>query len=262
MIKKVFALASVSALMGVVMAAGAAGCSSNETGVAPTENDAGVKDASGDRGVPKTGEEEEEEEEGCAAKKQVDAKSFPYTKAAKSPGACSNDELKALTKYYSENPQDPSIAEWSKTVSETCASCVFTAADGDAWGPLLIEGDKLTGANLGGCIELASEKEGCGRAYEQLIRCYTVACLPPSQGGSGTCATQAEFNLCRNDRDGLNAGACADAATTLQQECGSSFPSYEQACAPPAGAKYIFEVTVPAHCGGTGPDPDAGVDGA
>jgi len=231
--------------MGTVMAAGAAGCSPNEDGgVAATDEDAGTKDAGHDRGVP--------EEDSCAAKKPIDPTTIPYAKALRVPGACSNDEVKALTKYYSEHsevPDDLSVAKWAETVSESCAACAFTASTAEAWGPLLVDGDTFLQANRGGCVEIASGKEACGRAYEQVNGCLILACFAPPQGGLGRCTTQAEFDACRNEV--LSTGQCAGASEAVEQECGAKLSSYQKACG--AGATNVVGAVIPAHCGGAAP---------
>lgn len=256
-------LASIAVLMGAVMAIGAAGCSNEDDGVAAPDVDAGATDAGRDRSAPNNGDDDDDEPaESCASKDPVDVTTVPYAKALRSPGACSTAEVATLSSYYDLNVSTLSIAGWAGSVSEACAACAFTASDADEWGPLLFQGDSFVGANRGGCLEIASEKEACGRAYEQALRCMLVACLPTSQGGFGTCRTQSEFDACRTDRASLLAGPCADAYASLQTECGASLSTYEQACTP-SGAKYVFQGTIPAHCGGTAPggDGDAGADG-
>lgn len=260
MVNRVFTLAGIAALMGTVMTAGAVGCSNDDDGAATTDVDAGTTDAGRDRFVPPGSDDDDEPVESCATKDPVDATKIPYAKALRSPGACSSAEVATLVKHYGEqDPNNISAADWAATVSEGCAACVFTAPDAEEWGPLLVEGDRFVGVNRGGCVELASESEACGKAYEQALRCMIVACLPSSQSGFGTCRTQAEFDACRTDTGGLFAGPCAGAYAALQQECGSALNTYERACTP-SGAKYIFQGTIPVHCGGTAPDGDAGAD--
>ena len=259
MVSRIFTLAGIATFMGAVIAAGAAGCTNDDAGATATDVDAGATDAARDRFVPPTGgDDDDEPAESCAAKDPIDAAKIPYAKAARSPCACSSDEVTALAEYYREqNPGNLSVADWAATVSESCAACAFTAIDAETWGPLLVEGDKLAGVNRGGCIELASKSEACGRAYEQVITCMVVMCLPPAQGGSGTCSTQAEFNACRDEVVGT--GPCAEVYAAVERECGSNLGDYERACTATAG-KYSFEATIPAHCGGTA-DADAGADG-
>lgn len=266
MVGRAVSLAGIATLMGAIAAAGAVGCANDDDGLAATDVDAGTKaqDAGRDVFVPPSDDDDDDERpESCASKEPVDATKIPYTKALRSPGACSRDEVETLVKYYDEqDPNKVSVASWAATVSDTCAACAFTVADADEWGPLLVEGDKFVGVSRGGCIEIASGKEACGRAYEQTVSCIVLSCLPPAQhgfGGFGTCATQSEFDACRAEV--LGTGPCAVAYAALQQECGSDFSAYEEACrAPagsPAGGRYAFEGTIPAHCGGSAPDEGA-----
>jgi hypothetical protein len=262
MVKKLFALASVSALTGLVAATGVAGCTTEtvEPGATP---DSGAPDAKKDsKGVIDDDSGDEPVDEGCEAKDAVDHTKFAYTKAFSQAAACTTTELEALTAYFDANSdkQDFSIAKWAEEVSENCGKCVFTPTDADAWGPILVKDDKLDGVNNGGCLEVVSGKEACGQAYQQVNECLIVACLPPDQGGSGTCTTQDEFNECRNAEATLT-GPCGAALTAVQKECGSSLGAYIDACTPPQGAKYIFEGTIPVHCITGGGTPDAGDGG-
>jgi len=260
MVSRVFTLASIATLTGAVMAAGAAGCTNDDDGAATTDVDAGATgtDAGRDRFVPSESEDDEDEPaESCASKEPIDTTNIPYAKASTSPGACGSDEMAALVKYYGEHDMNTiSVADWAATVSATCAACAFTPSDAEAWGPLLVEGDTLVGVNRGGCVELASKKEACGRAYEQTISCLVLSCPTPARGG--TCSTSSEFDECRNEV--FSTGPCAAAYAEVNQECGSDLQAYERACRP-AGAKYDIEGPLAAHCGGTAPDGDGADDG-
>ena len=257
MVSRVFTLAGIATFMGALIAAGAAGCT-NDDGAPVTNTDAGATDAGPDRFVPVGDDDDEGPPESCVSTHPFDPSVIHYSKAARSPGACSSDEAAALVKYYEEHDlKGLSVASWAATVSETCAACVFTDHDAEEWGPLLVEDDKLVGVNRGGCVEIQSKSEACGSAYETVIACIVTMCFPASAGGSSTCSTQAEFNDCRNEV--LTTGACADVYATLEQECGSTnVETYERACNP-EGAKVEFEGAITAHCGGTAPD--AGADG-
>ncbi len=258
MVKKLFALASVSALTGLVAAVGAAGCTTEETTVTP-ETDSGVADAKKDSKGPVDEPDEEEPPATCAAKDAVDLSGIAYTKALAQPGACTTKEVADLTAYFAANSsKNPfKISDWATSVSDGCAACVFTESDAAAWGPILVKDDQLDGVNFGGCVEIQSGKEACGEAWQQLNECTVVACLPADQGGQGTCTTQDEFDECRNSQDTLQ-GPCGATITNVQKECGSGLEAYLTACDPPAGAKYIFEGTIPAHCITGGNTPDAG----
>jgi len=259
MVKKLFALASVSALAGIVAATGA-GCTT-ETVVPAEDVDAGPKDAGRDRAVVDPGDDDDDDEiPSCAAKEPVTLTKIPYTTALQVPGACTTADLAKLVAYFDANREakDFTVAKWAAEVSETCSQCVFTDEAAEKWGPLLVKDDELNSLNYGGCIEIQSDNEACGRAYQQFRQCPFQACVPTQQGGESTCKTQDEFDACMDDLQGLyNGGPCEASLVAAQKECGANVGAYEEACKPPTGAKYIFEPWITAHCI-SGESPDAG----
>lgn len=250
MVKKLFALASVTALAGLVSAVGVAGCS--ETVVEP----AATPDAGTDSGKPKTdsgpvtGDDDDDDVDppSCATKDPIDATKFPYKKAEQTAGACTAAELKKLTDWFAAkvdaNEQNISVAEWKAEASAACGECIFSAEGDATWGPLVVKDDKLDFVNQGGCIEIASGKESCGRAYQQVNVCMLEACLEK-------CTTQAEFDACRQDSETILGGPCKDALAALQTECGSSLQAYMNAC---KNTKWTFDAPFVKQCGGTAPD--------
>lgn len=259
MVKKLFALASVSALAGLVSAVGAAGCS--ETVVQQGPADAGPKEAS-TKPPPVDAGEEEPEPVSCAGKDPIDATQYPYASALKSAGACTTDDLTNLSAYFKtklDADEDVLVSQWSKEVSDTCSACVFGGTDAAEWAPLLVKDDKLDGVNRGGCVEVVSGKPACGKAYQQVTECRLNACLPTSQGGVGTCKTQEEFEACLDDAEGIFTGPCKDSFDALIKECGNNLGAYEDAC---KGVAYTFEGPIKVQCitGGAKTDVDAGDD--
>lgn len=250
MFKKIFALASVSALAGLVSAAAVAGCSSNDSdkassGVTPgTGSDAGdnVNDrpprgnSSGGGGGGGGGED------ACMETRAIDMNRFPYARAKRVANACSNKEADDLSTYFRNKAQkgeDISIAEWAKSVSDGCAACVFSDGTGSEWTPILTKGDKLDDVNRGGCIEIQSGKEACGRAYQHVAECRLEAC-------SNTCDTADGFTECLQDVQGIFSGPCKGAYDELEQNCGKdALAGYEAAC---KGNAFTFEGPVRAQC--------------
>ncbi|MBX3225153.1 MAG: hypothetical protein KF795_31840, partial [Labilithrix sp.] len=90
MVKKIFALASVSALTGLVSAAAAAGCSSNEESKAGATDGAPpptqVKDGGETPGKDGTGPGTRPSAE-CMETREIDMKRFPYSRARKTANA-------------------------------------------------------------------------------------------------------------------------------------------------------------------------------
>jgi hypothetical protein len=244
MTSKIFALASVMALTGLVSTVAIAGCS--------TKDEAGAKVVAGDAQPPVTlgpdggGIAEGDGgggggSSGCMQTNAIDATKFPYQPAKKQPNACSQKELDSLTGYFTDQArkqQDISVLDWRKTVSDGCAQCAFSDEGETNWAPILTKGDKLDDVNRGGCIEIASGKQSCGQAYQQVAECRLAAC-------TDTCETPDGFSACLNDVQGIFTGPCKTAYTTMERECGEDLAKYEAQC---KGSSYTFEGPVKVQC--------------
>ncbi len=247
MVKRILALASVSALTGLVSAVAAAGCSSNdpeqktslEAG-APGLPEGGAK-GEGGSSSSSSGGDNGDDPPACMETGTIDATKFPYATAKKAPNACSAKELDDLAKYFTnkaQNTEDISIADWKKSVGDTCAKCVFSDSTAAEWSPILVKGDKLDNVNRGGCIEIASGKRSCGEAYQRVAECRLAACVD-------TCKEAKAFTQCLQDVEGIFSGPCKGAYDTLQKECGNDLSKYEAAC---RGNAYTFEGPVRVQC--------------
>ncbi len=256
MVRKIFALASASALTGLVATVAAAGCSETEKGpgAQPTA-DAGA-DAKPPRPPTTTPPEEEvepTEPETCMVKDAIDATKFPYTKAERSKGACSEKEAQAISDFFKETTdadKEVLVSEWGKSVSPKCATCVFSDGTGATWTPIISKDDKLDSVNRGGCIEIQSGKEACGRTYQQATQCRLDACLT-------NCKTQGEFTACLQDASAIFTGPCQVSFDAMMKECGSNLGAYETAC---SGKAWTFEGPITVQCvtGGTKSEADGG----
>jgi hypothetical protein len=252
MIKKLFALASVSALAGLVSAVGAAGCS--ETEVTPAADGGGTPDSGKKDGGPKTTPDADVEPEptSCMVKDPIDATQYPYKTPTKSVGACTTEELTKLSAYYKAHAnEEPAVSEWSKEVSEKCATCVFSDGEGSTWSPVLVQDDKLANVNRGGCVEILSGKPACGKAYQQVTECRLEACATK-------CKTQDEFTECLQDGQSIFTGPCKDAYDAMETACGNSLKAAETGC---AGKDWTFEGPIKVQCITGGGKADAGDGG-
>ena len=253
MMKRIFALASISALGGFTATAIVGGCSSDESKATPPA-DAGIDARRGKDATPPPSPTEPEEGESCLSTEPIDATKFPYAKALRSPGACTDDELKAISSYFKTKTsadEDVLVSEWSKEVTPNCAKCAFSAADATEWAPILVKDDKLDNVNRGGCIEIMSGKESCGRAYQQVTECRLEACL-------AKCQTQDEFTECLQAAGAIFTGPCKVSYDAMEQECGNNLASYESAC---RGTEWTFEGPIKVQCITGGGKADAGDGG-
>ena len=279
-VKKLFALASVTAITGFVATGLTAACSSTEVVTIP--NEAGSSSGASSSGTvkPKTdakggtssgsvvGDDDDTTDDDdstttptCLNKDPIDATKYDYTKVAKGQkAACTTKELSDFSAYYKAHASDSDFIDtWPTSVSEKCAACVFTDATGDTppttWGPMVVslddQGAKTFSVNRGGCIEAVSGKEACGRSYQQFQDCTIDACLKD-------CKTQADFTKCRQDATVLTT-SCKDAFAAVKTDCGEkTIGSYETAC---KGTTYTFEGPIKVLCiTGTSGTVDAGKD--
>lgn len=247
MTKKLFALASVTALTGVVAAASAAGCSSTTT----IQDDAGSSGSSGEGGKTEAGKTDGssgssgEEDSGpgtCPTTDVIDATTFPWKPPTLAPGSCTEGELAAFVAFVekTDDPQKWKDGTW--TTNDACRNCVF-AKEGATWAPLILNASgQLAELNVGGCIAIASGKEACGKAYQQWRACYLEACTDCPDGDSNAfskCVTAANKKACKKAFDDV-VPSCGDVDTAANAET---------AC---DGEKYVFEGGFRAQCIGLG----------
>lgn len=278
-VKKLFALASVTALTGFVATGFTAACSSTEVVTIPSEAgtssgstaDAGKKNngksSSGGDDDDSTGDDDDVVEDDdddttaeptCLNKDPIDATKYPYVHVA--PGqkaACDQAQLTAISTYYKDNASALDLEGWKASVTEKCAACVFTETSEEepaaAWGPMVFtkSDDGISfDVNTGGCIEAVSGKEACGRAFQQYQQCTLDACLKD-------CKDSAGFQKCRQD-PAVQTTSCKDAVEAVKTECGDKINKYQTSC---KGTSYTFEGPIKVLCiTGTGAVADAGAD--
>lgn len=262
MMKRLFALATMTALTaGAALVAGG-GCSSEGGSSNQATGDAG--DAGRGREAPSFSDRDagptEEAPTSCMAEGPIDATKFPYKKAGVTKDACTPAEADEIASYFAaraDHAEDIEVSEWQKEVSPECAACVFSDGSGATWTPILSKNDRLDTVDRGGCIEAVSGSEDCGRAYQQVNECRLAACLPADQGGVGRCAVQGEFEACLGDGDAIFTGPCKDAYEAMVSTCGEHLGEYEDAC---AGQTYTFEGPIKVMCTGESAG-DAGAGG-
>ncbi len=242
MFTKLFALASVSALTGLLAATGAAGCTTETNETTPKE-DAGTSDAN----KPPVLASDDGGDQLCYKDDPYDATTIPYEKARVLLGSCGANLPNVLDLLFanSQLTADELHDGLADQISQACADCAVAADGGDSWAPVVWDGVQLI-QNLGGCLEVVSGSEDCGRAYTQWNGCLDTVC--------GKCSTQTEATACLQNAQST---ACSDATQALTTACGNNVNSYINACFPP-GKPGLYQAIIKL-CGGT-PASDAGSD--
>ena len=148
-------------------------------------------------------------------------------KAKKVTGACTEAEAKDFKKFLDDaiaaNNVNFPMPEWAAVVSPSCASCVFSKEDDPEWGVVITKAadpESFLTYNRGGCIEVASNSEGCGRSYQHFQGCPPIVCAQ--------CKLTEDDGACVSDA--FVEQTCAPATVAVKTECGADITSYEAAC--------------------------------
>lgn len=249
MFKKFFALASVTALTGLVSTVAASGCSSSTDPGAAAEASAALPEASvkkpveaGPEDVPDTGAPT------CPTTEAIDATTNPWkSPTAPQPGACAEKDITDLVAFVDANAMATYAQIKGAVTNGTCASCLF-AKDGATWAPFVEKSDgTFDRLNFGGCVALETGKDACGKGYSQLDDCTQLACTD--------CADQTTFNTCVNK---ALKGACKTAQAAYTAACGGS--DGETPCQA-LTKTYTFEAAARAQCVGLAADGGDAGDG-
>ena len=244
--KKLFALASFSAVAGVFVAASAAGCSSSST--TTTTTDAGTDAKKPPPPPPPPGDDGSTGDDGgmgtCPVTTPVDLTSLPYEDPAPvKMNACSDADVTKFTAAISTAKNDD---ELKAMISASCAACIFTDANKTGWGPLpetnTSSGNQAITVNVGGCYQLVTGSKDCGKSYQNLIDCGFTACDGCPSGD------QTAFSNCLKKAD---TGACKDAVKAYQTACGAvdmnTYTNAQNNCEP-SSSKYLFEGPINVQC--------------
>ena len=242
MFKKIFALASVTALTGLVAAASGAGCSSNTV----TPDGADASDGSFDAKKPvEAGDDTPDTGPAvCPTSSPIDATTSEWKPPAIMPGACTNADIALLVSAVDANNNIAYADLKAKITSPTCKSCLF-APDGAKWAAF-VEDSKgaFMRQNFGGCIAAVSGNEPCGKAFSQYNDCTDTACQD--------CTDQTSFDNCNTP---ASKGACKAAMANVQTVCGADISAIDTCQG--LSTKYLFESAAYALCVGVN---DGGTD--
>ena len=240
MVKKLFVLASVTALTGLMAAVAVSGCSSTNTVTDPVA-ETGPADAKVEAAVKKDAEPEDSSTTTTCPdmSKAVTVADIGLTWVA--PGApqsvCDQSNLDALKAVFAAGKGSAKYSDIEKSLGATCAACVFTPVKGARWGLIIKDGANIAGDNSQGSCNAQYSDNACGKASFEADACADLAC--PQQ----ECTDQS---------------ACQKKAFAAKGPCATFAAGYRSACTKDIGDVCDnFIKTIVASCGGGG---DAGLD--
>jgi hypothetical protein len=238
--KKLFALASVSAIAGLMTTVTASGCSSTtttESGSSSGTADSGSKDATSERTkTPVDTDSGEEEPTDCPADVPLTEadldKEINWKEAKASPGSCTTEDITQLEANFKQTGIK-SYFDLGKDLSDNCFACAF-AKDTDAnWGPIVgtAENNGETGfVNFGACFGYV-EDPACGKALQYEQFCYNIACneCTTTSTERQKCVEKAgSSGMCTEFGD-TTAKACPNIQTTAKK-CNSIVDAVKTLC--------------------------------
>jgi hypothetical protein len=239
MVKKLFALASVTALTGLMAATAASGCSSSSPGA--TETDAAT---AGDTSKAMPPKDSGATDDGampagtCPTTDPITAADIEmqlkWVPPAAPQSVCTQKNIDDLRALFVKGMGSAKFTDIETTLGATCSPCVFTPTTAANWGPLVKDPMGYLQNEVGSCLAQV-ENAACGKAFFEFDTCLVAAC-PASDCGDQTaidaCQTKAAKGACK----ALNAtvgtacpkistelamgGICADTLNSIAVSCG------------------------------------------
>lgn len=251
MANRLFALASVTALAGAIVAVeggclgeppiglsdkGAGGGGSGDGGGTAGDGNgtAGIDGGTAtDGSVPTDGAAAAT----CPSTAPIDATKFAYKPAATPSTACTAAEIEELITFVDTN-KTATLADVKLSVTNTtCRACLVTLDTDATWGAIVEDAaGKVVLINSAGCIEAKSGKLECGVAYHRFERCLEEACVACPAGND--IARAACYKAAAK-------GACKSANVAITSDCDDALSTCDD-----LSTKYTFEGPAKALCAG------------
>ena len=260
MVRKVFALLSVSALEGLFAVTAPLGCSDSPAAIGSSDaGDAGAEASEGHANkAPQTGPETTEPYK-CYSDKAIDATGLPFRPPKIDHGKCTKEnsietaQIEALVadaKAQGEIMSYTDIESAIEAKDPECKKCIFTE-DGDEWGPVIVySSGKFPSENYTACLIVESGSRDCGRYYAQFSACADAAC--------GRCRDSTELGACVT---AIQSTACKDSLTSMQTACGPDVSTYTTECLPTTEPWLYNAIRYQCIDGHPNPNEDGGTDG-
>jgi hypothetical protein len=237
MVKKLFALASVTALTGLISAVAASGCSST-TEVPGGTPETGAPDVKAD--APKVKPDAEDIDSGPATCPSTD----PIAEADLGlnwlpPRAietvCTQQNIDDLKALFKKSPTGVKFADIKTSLGATCSACVFSPVKGPNWQVIVEDGSGALDNRTGSCFAQL-ENADCGKKRAVWEACLDAAC-PEAECGADkvqACAQKSQKGACK-DLTEVYAKACPNETEHLPI-CGNIFSAIAVSCSGGADA--------------------------
>jgi len=254
MVHRFFALASVTALAGGLVAP-TAGClgdppirpgATSDGGASPSgEGDAGEDAGDTDASVPSS--DGSAATATCPTTLPIDATKYAYKPAATPTTSCTAAEIDDLATFNAAYKTATHADAKFSVTNTTCKACLYTLHTDATWGPIVEDAaGKLVLVNSAGCVEAKSGKLECGVAYHRFERCLEEACVgctKPDPGPNGPYPPgYPALDACYK---AAAKGACKSANAAITSDCADAISS----CAD-LSTKFTFEAPARALCAG------------
>jgi hypothetical protein len=217
MIKKMFALASVTALTGLVASIASAGCSSTTT-VSGDEAGTGIVEAGKDVKTPvEAGPEEEAGPTTCPSTTPITTADIEANFKWNSPGGvqsvCTQQNIDDLRALFDKGMGSAKYTDIKTTLGATCAACAFTKESGTKWGLFLEDASgKVVFDNSFSACEAIVDSDACGKADAEGNICLDQACADcADQAATDACYAKAAKGACKAPIAAAQAACTADA---------------------------------------------------
>jgi hypothetical protein len=248
MIKQLFALASVTALGGLVAAVSAAGCSTSpkdDTGQAePAKNIDATEKKDAATTPPSTAGGDAAAGVACKAKISYTAEEI-HPPAAQQQ-VCTADEVNALADACAKDPNAQECTDARNGAgNKECASCIFGAKDDAEWKVINLQPGETPGAryNQEGCVDHTTGVKGCGHAYVTVLGCFNDFCARCAQDQQKLCVEEVAEGECKDFR--ITDQKCGTALGDDEMAVDSCFPKTPDL----AGVKGLFTYMARIACG-------------
>jgi hypothetical protein len=182
MVKKLFALASVTALTGLVAVTAASGCSSTTT---PADNGTDAAQA-GDTSKPVTPPKEAGPPDDGATPAAVCPPTTEITSAeiemqikwvapTQVQNVCTQKNLDDLKALFTKGGGSAKFADIKTTLGAQCAGCAFSKKDAANWQVIVEDTNGFISNGTGSCFATVETPE-CGKAAFEFDVCLKTAC--------------------------------------------------------------------------------------